>query len=346
MAEIHNVIIMATKLPKILAPKKVQEDQILDLNLRPKKLSEFIGQDKLKKNLEILISAAKKRNEAPDHLLFYGNAGLGKTTLALIVANELGANIKVITGPSIERAGDLASVLTSLTKNDILFIDECHRLPPVVEEILYPAMESYSLDLMVGKGLMAESVRIDLSRFTLIGATTRPSLLTPPLRDRFGATFCLDFYSEDEIAKIIIRSANILKINLDQKAVTEIAKRARFTPRVANRLLKRVRDYAEVKEIKNITQELVKKALDLLEIDEMGLTPSDRRLLKIIVEKFSGGPTGIKTLAAALGEDEETIEEIYEPYLMRLGFLERTTRGRVATPKAKEYLGYSGKTLF
>lgn len=337
---------MKTKLPKILAPKKIQDDQILDLNLRPKNLSEFIGQDKLKKNLEIFIGAAKKRNEAPDHLLFYGNPGLGKTTLALIMANELGANIKIITGPSIERAGDLASVLTSLAEKDILFIDECHRLSPVIEEILYPAMESYSLDLIVGKGLMAESMRIDLPHFTLIGATTRPSLLTSPLRDRFGATFCLDFYNEEEIGKIVSRSAKILKMILDQAAVKEVAKRSRFTPRVANRLLKRVRDYAEVHEVKEIGQELVQAALDLLEIDAMGLTPSDQRLLKIIIEKFAGGPTGIKTLSAALGEDEETIEEIYEPYLMRLGFLDRTTRGRVATPKAKEYLGHSGKTLF
>jgi len=336
---------MAIKLPKILTPKKVQGDQVLDSNLRPQKLSDFIGQEKLKKNLNIFIGAAKKRKEAPDHLLFYGNPGLGKTTLALIIAQELETNIKIVAGPSIERAGDLASVLTSLAVNDVLFIDECHRLSPMIEEILYPAMESYTLDLMVGKGLMAESLRIDLPRFTLIGATTRPSLLTSPLRDRFGATFCLDFYNQEEIGKIILRSAKILKINLNKTAVDEIAKRSRFTPRVANRLLKRVRDYAEVHEIDLIDRTTAQAALDLLEIDEKGLTPSDQRFLKIIIEKFGGGPTGIKTLAAALGDDEETIEEIYEPYLMRLGFLDRTSRGRTLTQAAKEYLGYSGKRL-
>lgn len=336
---------MKTKLPKILAPKRIQEDQVLDFNLRPKKLSEFVGQEKLKKNLEIFIGAAQKRKEAPDHILFYGGPGLGKTTLALIMANELGSQIKIVTGPSIERAGDLASVLTSLNENDILFIDECHRLSPTIEEILYPAMESYSLDLMVGRGLMAESMKIDLSRFTLIGATTRPSLLTAPLRDRFGVTLCLDFYEENEIGRIIARSAKILKVSVNKEAVKEIAKRSRLTPRVANRLLKRVRDYAEVHEIKEIDRDTVKKSLNLLEIDEMGLTPPDTRLLKIIMEKFKGGPTGIKTLAAALGEDEETIEEIYESYLMRIGFLERTSRGRVVTSAAKEYLGYGGRRL-
>lgn len=333
------------KSSNILAPKKAQEDQILDSNLRPQNLTDFIGQEKLKNNLHIFITAAKKRKEAPDHLLFYGNPGLGKTTLAFIIARELGANIKIVAGPSIERAGDLASILTSLVENDVLFIDECHRLSPMIEEILYPAMESYTLDIIAGKGLMAESLRIDLPHFTLIGATTRPSLLTSPLRDRFGATFCLDFYNEEEIGKIVLRSAKILKMNLDKEAIKEIAKRSRFTPRVANRLLKRVRDYAEVHDLEIINQNTVQKALDLLEIDIKGLTPSDQRLLKIIIEKFGGGPTGIKTLAAALGEDEETIEEIYEPYLMRLGFLDRTPRGRILTQAAKEYLGYSGKRL-
>jgi holliday junction DNA helicase RuvB len=333
------------KSSNILAPKKAQEDQILDSNLRPQNLSDFIGQEKLKNNLHIFITAAKKRKEAPDHLLFYGNPGLGKTTLAFIIAKELGSNIKIVAGPSIERAGDLASILTSLVENDVLFIDECHRLSPMIEEVLYPAMESYTLDIIAGKGLMAESLRIDLPHFTLIGATTRPSLLTSPLRDRFGATFCLDFYNEEEIGKIILRSAKILKMNLDKDAIKEIARRSRFTPRVANRLLKRVRDYAEVHDLEMIDQGTVQKALDLLEIDIKGLTPSDQRLLKIIIEKFGGGPTGIKTLAAALGEDEETIEEIYEPYLMRLGFLDRTPRGRILTQAAKEYLGYSGKRL-
>lgn len=337
---------MTNKSINIVTAKKAQEDQTLDLNIRPQRLSDFIGQDKLKKNLEILLGAAKKRKEAPDHLLFYGSPGLGKTTLAFIIAKELGANLKIVAGPSIERAGDLASILSSLAENDVLFIDECHRLSPMIEEILYPAMESYALDIIAGKGLMAESLRIDLPHFTLIGATTRPSLLTSPLRDRFGATFSLDFYQEEEIGKIISRSARILNVNLDQGAIKEIAKRARFTPRVANRLLKRVRDYAEVHDKKIINAEVACQALDLLEIDEKGLTPADQRLLKIIFEKFNSGPTGIKTLAAALSEDDETIEEIYEPYLMRIGFLDRTPRGRILTRAAKEYLGYGDKQLF
>jgi holliday junction DNA helicase RuvB len=337
---------MVNKPSNILALKKVQEDQTLDLNLRPQRLANFIGQEKLKRNLEIFLGAAKKRKEAPDHLLFYGSPGLGKTTLAYIIAKELNANLKIVAGPSIERAGDLASILSSLAENDILFIDECHRLSPMIEEILYPAMESYALDIVAGKGLMAESLRIDLPHFTLIGATTRPSLLTSPLRDRFGATFSLDFYQEEEIGKIVFRSAKILNVALDKQAINEIAKRSRFTPRVANRLLKRVRDYAEVHDIQMIDQLTAQKALDLLEIDDMGLTPSDQRLLKIIFEKFNGGPTGIKTLSAALSEDEETIEEIYEPYLMRIGFLDRTPRGRILTSAAKQYLGYSGKQLF
>jgi len=337
---------MKTKLPKVLTPQKVKEDQFLDLNLRPKRLSEFIGQEKLKKNLEIFITAAKKRNEIIEHILFTGGPGLGKTTLALIIAEEIKAKIKIISGPAIERAGDLAAILTSLNEGEILFIDEIHRLNPSIEEILYPAMESYVLDLVVGKGAMAETIRIKLPRFSLIGATTRPSLLTSPLRDRFGMIYNLDFYKEEEIEKIIARSAKILNIKIDQSAIKEIAKRSRNTPRVANRLLKRVRDFAQVKEKEVIDQSVAKEAFELLEIDELGLTEADRKFLKIIAEKFNGGPTGIKTLSAALGEEEETIEEIYEPYLMRIGFLDRTPRGRVITDLAKEYLGIKKSTLF
>lgn len=337
---------MKTKLPKILTPQKIKEDQFLDINLRPKKLSEFIGQEKLKRNLEIFIGAAKKRNETIEHVLFCGGPGLGKTTLAFIIAEEAGTKIRVTSGPAIERAGDLAAILTNLEEGEILFIDEIHRLNPLIEEVLYPAMESYRLDLVVGRGPMAETLRIDLPRFCLIGATTRPSLLTSPLRDRFGVSYTLDFYEEAEIEKIITRSAKILEININQQAVKEIAKRARKTPRVANRLLKRVRDFAQVKEKEMVDQLVAKEALELLEIDELGLTQADRKLLKIILEKFSGGPTGIKTLAAALGEDEETIEEIYEPYLMRLGFLDRTPRGRITTQAAKEYLKVDNHKLF
>jgi len=337
---------MKSKSEKILSPKKVKEDISLDLSLRPKNLFEFIGQEKLKKNLEIFIGAAKKRNEAIEHVLFCGGPGLGKTTLSFIMAEEMKTKIRVTSGPAIKKAGDLASILTNLEEGEILFIDEIHRLNPLIEEILYPAMEVYALDLVVGRGPMAETLRIELPHFTLIGATTRPSLLTSPLRDRFGVTYSLDFYEEEDLEKIVARSAKILNLDLDQKAIKEIAKRARRTPRVANRLLKRVRDYAQVKEKEKIDLSVVKKALDLLEIDELGLTPIDRKYLKVIIEKFNGGPTGLKTLAAALGEEEETLEEIYEPYLMRLGFLDRTSRGRVVMPTAKEYLGFKKETLF
>ncbi len=336
---------MKQKIPRILTPQRIKEDNLLDLNLRPKSLSEFIGQEKLKKNLEIFITAAKKRKETIEHVLFCGGPGLGKTTLALIIAKEMQAKIRITSGPAIERPGDLAAILTNLNENEILFIDEIHRLNPLIEEILYPAMESYVLDLVVGRGAMAETLRIELPRFSLIGATTRPSLLTSPLRDRFGVIYNLDFYQEEEIEKIVTRSAKILKIKINQEAIKEIAKRARNTPRVANRLLKRVRDFAQVKEKEIIDRSVAKEALDLLEIDELGLTQTDRKLLKIILEKFGGGPTGIKTLSAALGEDEETIEEIYEPYLMRIGFLDRTPRGRVVTQAAKEYLGFKKSTL-
>lgn len=334
-----------SKSEKILNPQKNKEDIPLDLSLRPQRLSEFIGQEKLKKNLEIFIAAAKKRNEVIEHILFCGGPGLGKTTLALIIAQEIGAKIRITSGSAIERAGDLAAILTNLQEGEILFIDEIHRLNPLIEEVLYPSMEEYKLDLVVGRGPMAETLRIELPPFTLIGATTKPSLLTSPLRDRFGVNYSLDFYVTEDLEKIVARSAKILNLFLEPAAIKEIAKRSRRTPRVANRLLKRVRDYAQVKEKEKIDLATAKKALNLLEVDDFGLTPTDRKLLKIIIEKFNGGPTGIKTLAAALGEEEETLEEIYEPYLIRLGFLDRTPRGRVVTQTAKKYFGQPKQTL-
>jgi len=318
-----------------------QEDVALDSTLRPKRLVEYIGQTKVKQNLEIFMAAAKKRREPIEHVLLYGPPGLGKTTLAGVIANEMGVNIRVTSGPAMERAGDVAAILTNLQEGDILFIDEIHRLPKTVEEILYPAMEDYSLDLIVGKGPSARVLKLDLPRFTLIGATTRISMLSSPLRDRFGAVYPLSFYEEDEIGSIIARSANILKISVENSANTIIAQRARRTPRIANRLLKRVRDYADVKADGAITESLAYDALDLLEVDALGLDTVDRKILTAIVEKFGGGPVGLGTLAAATSEEEATIEDIYEPFLMQLGFLERTPRGRMTTDRAHEHLGIS-----
>lgn len=332
---------MKNKSEKILKPEKMQEDRILDLNLRPKTLAEFIGQEKFKKNLEIFITAAKKRKEPVEHILLYGGPGLGKTTISFIIAQEMNTKIRITSGPVIEKTGDLAAILTSLEEGEILFIDEIHRLSPIVEEVLYPAMEEYALDLVTGRGPMTETIRLNLAHFTLIGATTRPSLLTPPLRDRFGVTYNLDFYEEKEIEKIIQRSAKILKINLTSGAIREIAKRARKTPRIANRLLKRVRDYAQVKEKKIIDHQTAIEALNLLDIDKFGLTPTDLKILEVIIKKFQGGPVGLKTLAAAVNEEDETIEEIYEPYLMRLGFLEKTPRGRIVSREAYHHLNLS-----
>jgi holliday junction DNA helicase RuvB len=316
-----------------------QEDNALDLTLRPKKLSEYIGQNKVKQNLEIFMEAAKKRKEPIEHVLLYGPPGLGKTTLAGVIAHEMGVNIKVTSGPAIERAGDVAAILTNLENGDILFIDEIHRLHKSVEEVLYPAMEDYSLDLVVGKGPSARMLKLDLPRFTLIGATTRISLLSSPLRDRFGAIYPLSFYEEHEIGDIIIRSSDILSINIQNTANTIIAQRARRTPRIANRLLKRVRDYADVKSDGIITPELANSALGMLEVDELGLDSVDRKILDVIIQKFKGGPVGLNTLAAATSEEEATIEDIYEPYLLQLGFLERTPRGRTTTQRAHEHLG-------
>jgi len=315
------------------------EDKILDQTLRPQKWDEYIGQELIKKNLKILIAAARERKEPIEHLLFYGPAGLGKTTLAHLVAKELNTQIKVTSGPAIERVGDLASILTNLSPGDILFIDEAHRLNKMIEEILYPAMESRSLDIIIGKGPSARSIQLELPAFTLIAATTRMALLSSPLRSRFsGGIFRLDFYEQEEIKKIILRSAGLLEVNINEESATEIAKRSRFTPRIANNLLKRCRDYAQIYNKSVIDLGIANKALELLEIDESGLTSHDRQILKILIEKFGGGPIGLQTLSAASSEEEETIEEVYEPYLIQLGFIERTPRGRVATPHAYKHL--------
>ncbi len=324
---------------RVVSPIQREEDRMFDLTLRPKSLSEFIGQKKIKENLRIFIEAARKRKESLEHVLFHGSPGIGKTTLAHIIARELGVNIKTISGPALEKPGDLCSILTNLEENNVLFIDEIHRMNRVLEEILYPAMEEYCLDIVIGQGPSARTLRLDLPKFTLVGATTRMGLLSSPLRNRFGNIFRLNFYKDEDIEKIVLRSAKLLKINIEGQAAWEIAKRARKTPRVANRLLKRVRDYSQVKADGKITLDIVRKALDLLEIDELGLDEIDRKILHTIIKKFQGRPVGIQTLSAATSEERDTIEEVYEPYLLQIGFLARTPRGRMATRSAYEHLG-------
>ncbi|MFC1625275.1 Holliday junction branch migration DNA helicase RuvB [Patescibacteria group bacterium] len=320
--------------------KKTTEDQSLDVTLRPKNWNEYLGQENIKRNLKILIRAAKERNESIEHILFYGPPGLGKTTLAHIVAKEMDTSLKISSGPAIEKVGDLASILTNLSEGDILFIDEAHRLNKMIEEILYPAMESRSLNIIIGKGPSARTIQLELPSFTLLAATTRVALLSSPLRSRFsGGTFKMEFYNIDEIKQIIKRSANILNVKIEEQAVEKMAKRSRFTPRIANRLLKRCRDFAQVNKKSSIDGETTGKALKLLKIDEKGLEISDRNTLLAIINKFGGGPVGLQTLAAATAEDVATIEEVYEPYLIQLGFIERTPRGRIATPHAYEHLG-------
>ncbi|WP_184308839.1 Holliday junction branch migration DNA helicase RuvB [Anaerosolibacter carboniphilus] len=324
---------------RIITSSIKQEDFEIENTLRPRNLSEYIGQDKIKEKLQIFINAAKLRNESLDHVLLYGPPGLGKTTLSNIIANEMGVNIRITSGPAIERPGDLAAILTNLGENDVLFIDEIHRLNRTVEEILYPAMEDYALDIIIGKGPSARSIRLDLSKFTLIGATTRAGLLTSPLRDRFGVICRLELYENGDLFKIVYRSAAILGIEIEEKAAYEIGKRARGTPRIANRLLKRVRDYAQVKGNGRITFELATKALDMLEVDHLGLDMVDRNILITIIEKFGGGPVGLDTLAASTGEERNTIEDVYEPFLLQLGFLQRTPKGRIVTKLAYEHMG-------
>ncbi|MEK9186261.1 MAG: Holliday junction branch migration DNA helicase RuvB [Patescibacteria group bacterium] len=319
--------------------KNNNQEVTVDFVLRPKSWGEYVGQDKAKLNLKIILEAAKKRQEACDHLLFYGQAGLGKTTLAHLVAKELNANLKVTSGPALEKAGDLAAVLTNLEEKDVLFIDEAHRLNRMIEEVLYPAMESQKLHIMVGKGPAARSVALDLPAFTLIAATTRADLLSGPLRSRFGASFKLDYYDLKDIEAIIKRSAELLKMKIEPGAVKLIARASRFTPRVANRLLKRVRDYADVNSLSLVNEEAAKKTLEMLEVDDLGLEPQDRRLLDVIIKKFKGGPVGISTLAAALSDERGNVEDIYEPYLMSIGFLARTPAGRMVTEAAYKHLG-------
>jgi len=322
-----------------ISAKEVDTDiQQFDLTLRPRTLSEYVGQVDIKKNLEVAMKAAKKRNEPIEHILLYGPPGLGKTTLAYIIAREMGVNIKTTSGPAIEKQGDLASILSNLEENDILFIDEIHRIKTQVEEILYSAMEDYALDIIIGKGPATRSMRINLPKFTLIGATTKAGSLSSPLRDRFGHIYKLDFYTESEMESIIRRSAKILEIEIDEQAVKEVARCSRKTPRIANRLLKRIRDFAEVENIKKINLELAKKSLKTIGVDIVGLDRTDRKILLTIIEKFNGGPVGVNTIAAATSEEIETIEDVYEPYLMQIGFLDRTTRGRVVTPNAYAHL--------
>lgn len=324
---------------RIITTEVTEEDKRIEPNLRPQSLNDYIGQEKLKANLKVYIDAAKARGESLDHVLFYGPPGLGKTTLSGIIANEMGVNMKVTSGPAIEKPGEMAAILNNLQEGDVLFVDEIHRLNRQVEEVLYPAMEDYAIDIMLGKDSAARSIRLDLPRFTLVGATTRAGLLTAPLRDRFGVVQKMEFYTPKELEIIVCHSAKVLEVEIEPEGAAEIAKRSRGTPRLANRLLKRVRDFAQVKYNGVITKEVADFALDILDVDKFGLDNNDRAILITMIEKFSGGPVGLETLAASLGEDAGTLEDVYEPYLLMNGFINRTPRGRVATERAYNHLG-------
>lgn len=326
---------------RIITTDVTEEDFSIEGSLRPKTLDEYIGQDKIKKTLKIYIEAAKQRRDSLDHVLLYGPPGLGKTTLSGIIANEMGVHMKVTSGPAIEKPGEMAAILNNLQEGDILFVDEIHRLNRQVEEVMYPAMEDYAIDIMIGKGASARSIRLDLPKFTLVGATTRAGLLSAPLRDRFGVVQHLEFYNQKDLQTIVLRSAQVLGVEIDTEGAMEIAKRARGTPRLANRLLKRVRDFAQVKYDGRITYEVASFALDLLEVDQYGLDKIDRKILKTLIVNFGGGPVGLETLAAAIGEDSGTLEDVYEPYLLQNGFISRTPRGRMASAFAYAHLGYS-----
>lgn len=324
---------------RIITTEKLEEDIKIENHLRPQLLNDYVGQEKAKETLKIYIEAAKSRGESLDHVLFYGPPGLGKTTLAGIIANEMGVNIKITSGPAIEKPGEMAAILNNLQEGDVLFLDEIHRLNRQVEEVLYPAMEDFAIDIMIGKGATARSIRLDLPPFTLVGATTRVGMLTAPLRDRFGVVNRLEFYTEKELQKIIMRSAGVLDVKIDERGALELARRSRGTPRLANRLLKRVRDFAQVRYNGEITEEVANYALDLLDVDKLGLEHMDRSILLTMIEKFGGGPVGLDTLAASLGEDAGTIEDVYEPYFLMNGLIQRTPRGRVATELAYKHLG-------
>ena len=326
---------------RIITTENLEEDIKIENHLRPQLLEDYIGQEKAKETLKIYIEAAKARGEALDHVLFYGPPGLGKTTLAGIIANEMNVNLKITSGPAIEKPGEMAAILNNLQEGDVLFVDEIHRLNRQVEEVLYPAMEDYAIDIMIGKGASARSIRLDLPKFTLVGATTRAGMLTAPLRDRFGVVNRMEYYTVEELKTIIIRSAHVLEVGIDERGAYALARRSRGTPRLANRLLKRVRDFAQVKYEGHITEEVANYALDLLDVDKEGIDQTDRDLLLIMIEKFQGGPVGLDTLAASLGEDAGTIEDVYEPYLLKNGFIQRTPRGRVVTDHAYRHLGIS-----